>query len=156
MNARRFVANRHSKRQGAFTLIELLVCLAIIATLAGLTAVSVTRANVKAKQVRCLSNLRQHGIALAIFVGEKNSYPLIINPGQVVPDHGISVWDALSSRGLGSFPSNNRDPNSVYFCPSFLDQLKSDTRLDNLVALYGYNGDGLNSGGTNLPLGPFT
>src|SRR5437868_3064107 len=99
----------------AFSLVELLVCIAIIATLAALIAVAVTRSSLKARQVRCISNLRQHGIALANFTGEMNSYPLLINPGQRVPDHGISFLDALSTHGLGAFPSDGRSPNSVHF-----------------------------------------
>jgi prepilin-type processing-associated H-X9-DG protein/prepilin-type N-terminal cleavage/methylation domain-containing protein len=154
MNAPHSLAIRHSRgHQGAFTLVELLLCLAIIATLAALTAMALTRANVKAKQVRCLGNLRQHGIALAMFLGEKNSYPLFLNLAQRFPDHGYSLWDALSTRGLGPFPTDLRAPNSVYFCPAFIEQLKADSRLDNLGAIYGYNVDGLNGGGTNLPLG---
>jgi prepilin-type N-terminal cleavage/methylation domain-containing protein/prepilin-type processing-associated H-X9-DG protein len=142
-----------SKNRG-FTLIELLMCLGVIATLAALTAVAVTHAKVKAKQVRCLGNLRQHGIALAAFLGEQNVYPLYINPGQRFPDHGVSLWDALSSHGLGPIPSDTRDPNGVYHCPSFIEQLMGDNRLDILVALYGYNAEGLNGGGnTNLPSG---
>jgi prepilin-type processing-associated H-X9-DG protein/prepilin-type N-terminal cleavage/methylation domain-containing protein len=136
-----------------FTLVELLVCVAIIAVLSALVVVAVTRANSKSKQVRCLSNLRQHGVALAVFLSEQNSYPLYVNPGQRFPDHGVSLWDALSTRGLGSLPTDSRNPNSVYFCPSFVAQLQSDDRLGNLSAIYGYNGDGLNGWGTNLPLG---
>jgi prepilin-type processing-associated H-X9-DG protein len=127
---------------------------AIIAMLAALTAVAVTRANVKAKQVQCLGNLRQHGIALAVFLSEKNSYPLFLNPGQRFPDYGTSLWDALSTRGLGPFPKDLRAPNSVYFCPAFIEQLNANDRLANLGAIYGYNAEGLNGGGaTNLPLG---
>jgi prepilin-type processing-associated H-X9-DG protein len=137
----------------AFTLFELLVCFAIISALAALTALALARGNAKAKQVRCVSNLRQHGVALAVFLTEQNSYPLYVNPGQRFPDHGTSLWDALSTRGLGSPPADSRSPNSVYFCPAFIAQLKGDNRLENLSAIYGYNGDGLNGWGTNLPLG---
>ena len=153
MNRNYLAAYSERHQRGAFTLVELLVCLTIITVLAGLVAVAVTRANIKAKQVRCLSNLRQHGIALAVFVGEQSSYPLLVNPALRFPDHGISLWDALSTRGLGSLPTDSRNPNSVYFCPSFIGQLQADDRLGNLSAIYGYNGDGLNGWGANLPLG---
>ena len=152
---RAFAANRHPRlrKPRAFTLVELLTCVAVIAALAALVAVAITRANVKARQVRCLNNLRQHGVALAVFLSEQNSYPLYVNPGQRFPDHGASLWDALSTRGLGPPPTDSRTPNSVYFCPSFIEQLKADDRLGNLAPLYGYNGDGLNGWGTNVPLG---
>jgi prepilin-type N-terminal cleavage/methylation domain-containing protein len=125
--------------QGGFTLVELLACLAIIAALGALIALAVARAGAKADQVSCLSNLRQHGVSLAIFLSEKNSYSLLLNPGQHFPDHGVSLWHALSPHGLGPFPSDLWAPNSVYFCPSFIKQLKATSRLDSLGALYGYN-----------------
>jgi prepilin-type processing-associated H-X9-DG protein/prepilin-type N-terminal cleavage/methylation domain-containing protein len=155
MKAPLHLASRPSRgEQGAFTLVELLMCLAVIATLAALVAVAVAHTKVKTNQVRCLGNLRQHGIALAVFLGENNVYPLEMNPGPRFPDHGISLWDAMRTHGLGPFPADPRAPNSVYFCPSFVEQLKSDNRLNNLAALYGYNTEGLNGGGnTNLPLG---
>lgn len=143
-------------KTGAFTLVEMLVSLAIIAILAALAVVAVSQARIKARNVHCISNLRQHGIALTVFLGEEHSYPLYINPGLgygSFPDYGRSLWDALETRGLGSPPADSRSPNSVYFYPALVEQLKADNRLDNLSALYGHNSDGLNGGGTNLPLG---
>src|SRR4051794_9047533 len=116
-SSRAQVGWRQGESTGAFTLIELLVVIAIISLLAALTVLAVTRANARAKQVRCLSNLRQHGVALAVFLSEQNSYPLEINPGQRFPEHGISLWDALSTRGLGKPPEDSRNRNSVYACP---------------------------------------
>lgn len=67
---------KNAKLSLAFSLVELLVVIAIIGILAALLLPSLAQSKRKAQQIHCVSNLRQLGVGLHVFLESYSSYPV--------------------------------------------------------------------------------
>src|SRR5712671_2164106 len=91
-----------------YTMLEILVVVAIIAILAALLLPALSRAKRNARTVRCLSNLRQLGLATVTYCADWGGrFPFA---GRDWPPAGFEDWPALMQK--------NYVPNkSFYVCP---------------------------------------
>ncbi|HPF39351.1 MAG TPA: prepilin-type N-terminal cleavage/methylation domain-containing protein [Phycisphaerae bacterium] len=125
-------------RRRGFTLIELLVVVAIIALVISILVPSLNGARRRARQVKCLSNVRQHGLAFILYAADYDDQLPYFSEG-VPGDAGSPAYTSLQDpreaggklwyellvehgaayEGFEAQISHHNDPRvGVWLCPS--------------------------------------
>ena len=115
-------AGSDGRRRRGFTLIELLVVIAILAILAGLLLPALARAKSKARNVQCISLMRQIGLATSMYADEHEG--LLPRSSHSALAHGELPWGYALLPHLTGGRFEREDAgwtnlfNTYYRCPS--------------------------------------
>jgi prepilin-type N-terminal cleavage/methylation domain-containing protein/prepilin-type processing-associated H-X9-DG protein len=137
-----------------FTLIELLVVIAIIAILASLLLPALSKAQVKGRQIQCLSNYRQLGLCWLMYIDDNND---ALPPNATSSGSGRAAWNATvetwirgnawtdtDARNIQSgvlFPYNKSV--KIYKCPADRSTVRDEGKIPRVrsVSMSSYMND---------------
>jgi len=111
------------KTKKAFTLIELLVVISIIALLLSILMPSLQKVKSLARRIVCASNLRQNGLAFALYAND-NRECVFAYVGDSVFTATVQSWDSILAP---YFSTKEKDATKQYMeCPSDRYKRKRD------------------------------
>lgn len=126
---------RGAEAVSGFTLIELLVVIAIIAILAAMLLPALSKAKQKAKQISCINNMKEIGVAGVMYIGDFKQYPgCLSTPGAGGRSSDYYyVWPTRLFNLMGG----NR---AAFSCPAAAPWAAWDTNLNHTLGGTGPDG----------------
>ena len=151
------VPKTRNRSRAAFSLLELLLVMALVVVLASLLLPALARSKTSAQRIRCLSNLRQLGLAAHLYWDDNNGTCFryggkLMNGGQLY----WFGWLAAGTEGQRAFDASAGAlypylrGRGVELCPAFNYSL-SQFKLKGTGATYGYGYNLYLSAGPNDP-----
>jgi len=140
---------KHSIKRCGFTLIELLVVIGIIGLLGALLLPALSRARAQGKRISCISNLRQLGLAVQMYLSENGGryfdyYRDLPDGGRLwyfglEPNFGVVRQEGERELDVGKSPlwEYYGTVGGIELCPSFDYQL-GIYKLKFTAASFGY------------------
>jgi len=135
---------RQFSKTAAFSLIELLVVIAVVATLAALLLPALNRSKASAQRIRCVSNLRQLGLAAQLYWDDNNGNAFLYRGAAT--NGGDLFWFGWLARGSEGDRPFDPAPGALFpylgkggveICPS-LNYVFRQFKLKATGAAYGY------------------